>query len=119
MFYMSLHTYAKYLFLSSFLPFPSSLLPPTSPSILTDCQLMVDNALNWNTKGDTVYSAAEQLGTIDIPRLVREICVPKLKEVKKKFKKLKKEKLKKEKEEKEAAAKEEAAKELKALDAAS
>ncbi|GMI05802.1 hypothetical protein TrRE_jg9885 [Triparma retinervis] len=88
-------------------------------SILTDCQLMVDNAMNWNTKGDTVYSAAEQLGTIDIPRLVREICVPKLKEVKKKFKKLKKEKLKKEKEEKEAAAKEEAAKELKALDAAS
>mmetsp|Transcript_12246 Transcript_12246/g.25098 ORF Transcript_12246/g.25098 Transcript_12246/m.25098 type:complete len:387 (-) Transcript_12246:26-1186(-) len=67
-------------------------------SILTDCQLMCDNAMNWNNKGDHVYVAAEQLGTIDIPRLVREICIPKLKEVKKKFKKIKKEKEKKKKE---------------------
>ena len=80
---------------------------------------MVDNAMNWNKKGDTVYTAAEQLGTIDIPRLVREVCVPKLKEVKKKFKKMKKEKLKKEKERKEENAKEEAANELKRMDAAS
>jgi len=52
---------------------------------------MVDNAMNWNAKGDRVYMAAERLGTLDIPRLIME-SQPEVKKVKKKFKKIKKEK---------------------------